>query len=123
MTRIKTAGLFAVVFGILTIVSGGSTLFAGLDMGAVVPFVLWFNFLAGFAYVLAGVGLWREERWAPWLAMVIAAATIIVALSFVIHVARGLPFEPRTVGALTLRCGIWIWIAYLVRPHSNRKAP
>ena len=45
----------------------------GLDPGAArqaaghyVPFVLWFNFLAGFAYIVAGVGLWMRRRWAAW---------------------------------------------------------
>jgi hypothetical protein len=28
-------------------------------MGAVVPFVLWFNFLAALAYVVGGILLWR----------------------------------------------------------------
>jgi len=55
----------ATVFGLLTIVSGGRALFGGVDMGAAVPFVLWFNFLAGFAYVLAGIGLWRGGGLAP----------------------------------------------------------
>tara|TARA_R110002110_G_scaffold239506_1_gene455438 strand:- start:59 stop:493 length:435 start_codon:yes stop_codon:yes gene_type:complete len=31
------------------------------------PFVVWFNFLAGFAYVVAGFGLWFRRRWAAGL--------------------------------------------------------
>ena len=42
----------AVVFGALTILSGGTVLFGGdaarEAAGKVVPFVLWFNFLSGF---------------------------------------------------------------------------
>ena len=57
----------AVVFGVLTVKSGGSVLFVdGLareDAGNYVPLVLWFNFLAGFAYLIAGVGLFLEKRW------------------------------------------------------------
>ena len=30
--------------------------------GNYVPFVLWFNFLAGFAYKIAGAGFWRVQR-------------------------------------------------------------
>ena len=52
---LTVAAIIAVIFGLLTIVSGGRALFGGADMGAVVPFVLWFNFLAGFAYVAAGL--------------------------------------------------------------------
>ena len=55
---LTVAAIIAIAFGLLTLVSGGRALFGGADMGAVVPFVLWFNFLAGFAYVAAGLGFW-----------------------------------------------------------------
>ena len=60
------AAIVAVLFGALTIFSGGRALFGGAEaraaVGAAVPFVLWFNFLAGFAYVAAGVGLFLRHR-------------------------------------------------------------
>ena len=50
--------LVAVGFGLLTIKEGGTILFgdeaARSAAGNYVPFVLWFNFAAGFAYVIAG---------------------------------------------------------------------
>lgn len=53
--------LVATVFGIVTIIVGGKTLFGAANertaAGNIVPFVLWFNFIAGFAYVIAGFGL------------------------------------------------------------------
>ena len=58
------AGLavFAIIFGLVTLKAGGSTLFGGAAAraaaGHYVPFVLWFNSLAGFAYVLAGRATW-----------------------------------------------------------------
>lgn len=62
------AVLLAVAFGLLTIKSGGSVLFvdgvARQNAGNYVPFVLWFNFLAGFAYVAAGLGVLGRQRWA-----------------------------------------------------------
>ena len=58
----------AIVFGAVTIFSGGLALFGGIqaqaELGNAVAFVLWFNFLAGFAYVLTGAGLWQGRRWA-----------------------------------------------------------
>lgn len=112
---IKTAAVVAVVFGLLTIVSGGRALFGGVDMGAVVPFVLWFNFAAGFAYVAAGFGLWLRLPWAASLSIAIAAATVLVFLGFLVHAARGLPWEGRTMGAMILRILIWLWIAKMAR--------
>ncbi len=52
----------AIAFGMLTIKSGRQVVFgniaARVAAGNFVPFVVWFNFLAGFVYVAAGVGLW-----------------------------------------------------------------
>jgi hypothetical protein len=80
------AALFAIAFGLLTIASGGLALFGGVDMGAVVPFVLWFNFAAGFAYVAAGVGLWRGAGWATVLSLLIAVASAVVFAALLWHV-------------------------------------
>ncbi len=102
----------AVVFGLATVISGGRALFGGADMGAVVPFVLWFNFVAGFAYLLAGIGLWRGTAWAPVLSIGIAAATAVVFVFLLWHVWRGeAPYESRTMAAMILRLGIWATIA------------
>lgn len=58
--------LIAVVFGIATVIVGGKTLFGGAAVraaaGNIVSFVLWFNFVAGFAYVAAGLGLFLWKR-------------------------------------------------------------
>lgn len=105
--------IVAVIFGLLTVVSGGRALFGGVDMGAVVPFVLWFNFAAGFAYVAAGIGLWRGARWAALLALGIAVATAAVFAAFLWHVGSGGAWEARTMGAMILRTGVWIAIAAL----------
>lgn len=108
---LRVAAAVAVGFGLLTIVSGGRALFGGAEMGAVVPFVLWFSFLAGFAYVAAGAGLWRGALWGWWLAVAIAGATALVFLAFLVHALTGNPYEMRTLGAMTLRLAVWIAIA------------
>lgn len=119
MRSLKPAAIVAVVFGLLTVFSGARALFADVNMGAVVPFVLWFNFVAGFAYVFAGLGLLRNRRWAVWLATAIMTATLLVAFAFVIHMLQGLPYEPRTVGAMALRSAIWVWITFTARRLSG----
>jgi hypothetical protein len=51
---LRLCATFALVFGLLTIVSGSQGLFGGHQqkaaLGNYVGFVLWFNFLAGFAF-------------------------------------------------------------------------
>ena len=112
---LRIAGGVAIAFGVLTIFSGGRTLLGSADMGAVVPFVLWFNTLAGLAYVVAGLGLWQGRRWAWPLSFAIFAATLLVFAAFGLHVARGGAFEMRTVYAMALRSAVWGWIAWVAR--------
>ncbi|HRO15770.1 MAG TPA: hypothetical protein PLL33_12140 [Paracoccus sp. (in: a-proteobacteria)] len=120
MTAIRIAAVVAVVFGLLTIVAGGRALFGGADMGAVVGFVLVFNFLAGFAYVAAGAGLWQGRSWAPPLAVAILAATLAVFAAFGWHVLNGGAHERRTVGAMSLRTLVWAVISALALKAGRR---
>lgn len=121
----------AVVFGLLTIKSGGTVLFvdgeARQQAGNYVPFVLWFNFLAGFAYLTAGIGLWKKQRWAAWLAIMIAAASVLVFVLLGLHINSGGPYEMRTVIAMGMRCSIWTAIGFfaywtILREHRGHGA-
>jgi hypothetical protein len=114
--------IFVILFGLLTIMSGGSALFnakAQALAGDVIEFVLWFNFLAGFAYVIAGAGLLAAQRWALWLSIAIAGATLIVFAAFALQVWSGRSYEMRTVGAMGFRTLVWI-ITSIVAYRSPR---
>lgn len=112
---LKWLAIAAIAFGILTVFSGGRALFGGMEaraeLGNIVPFVLWFNFLAGFVYVLAGVALLRSKRWAAPMALLLAVSTVLVFLVFAVHIVAGGAFEARTVGALSLRSLFWTAVA------------
>ncbi len=107
-----TLGLAALVFGVTTLLSGGKVLFGGAearaDAGAVVDFVLLFNFGAGFAYVLAGGGALARRRWSLHLARLLAGATVLIFAALGVHIASGGAFEIRTVAAMTLRSLFWL---------------
>ncbi|MCW8919624.1 MAG: hypothetical protein OQL08_12535 [Gammaproteobacteria bacterium] len=107
----------AMAFGALTIKSGGAVLFfdgaARAAAGNYVGFVLWFNFIAGFAYIIAGVGLLLRKGCAAKLAAAIAAATLLVFALFGLYILNGGAFEMRTVIAMTLRSVVWLTIALL----------
>ncbi|MCB1677734.1 MAG: hypothetical protein KDI16_03530 [Halioglobus sp.] len=111
----RVIALLAIAFGLLTVKEGGTVIFGGAAArsaaGDYVPFVLWFNFTAGFFYILAGIGLWLQRRWALALAIVIAAATLFTFLAFGLHVYAGGAYEPRTVAAMSLRSLLWLAIA------------
>ncbi|HET7804300.1 MAG TPA: hypothetical protein VFL53_08660 [Pseudolabrys sp.] len=109
------ASFVAVAFGIVTVFVGGRTLFGGsverAAAGNIVPFVLWFNFAAGFAYIIAGFGIFRWKRWAAQLSAAIALATVTVFGALVVYIFLGGAFETRTVAAMTIRSLVWIAIA------------
>jgi len=107
------AALVAAGFGIVTVLVGGQTLFgsAAEAAGNIVPFVLWFNFIAGFVYIIAAYGIFRWTRWAALLSAIIAVTTVAVFAAFGVHVLLGGAFEMRTVGAMTIRSLTWIVIA------------
>jgi hypothetical protein len=103
--------LVAFGFGVLTIREGGAILFGDdatrMAAGNFVPFVLWFNFIMGFAYVITGAGLWMQRRWAAWLAVAIVTATAVTFVAFGAHVFFGGAYEQRTVIAMSLRTLVW----------------
>lgn len=112
---LKIVGGIAILFGTLTIFSGGQALFGDpatrAAVGDAVPFILWFNFGAGFAYIVAGIGIFLRLNWAVWLAAFIALATLLVFTALGVHIWNGGAYEMRTVGAMTLRSLVWIGIA------------
>ncbi len=116
---LRAAALVGFLFGLLTIREGSAVLFGAADdaarlaAGDYVPFVLWFNFLAGFVYVIAATGLAFLQRWAVRMALAIAVATLAVFGAFGVHVMTGGAFELRTIVAMTLRCAVWFAIAAL----------
>ena len=119
--------VIAVVFGLLTIKEGGAVLFgsaaARAAAGNYVPFVVWFNFLAGFAYVLAGAGLFMQRRWAMWLAIAIAISTAITSAALGIVILSGDPFEQRTAFAMGLRTVVWIGISAVAWRRLAHRRP
>lgn len=110
----------AVVFGVVTVLTGGRALFGSsesrADFGNAVPFVLRFNFLAGFVYIVAGTGLLLRRHWAVYISLFVAVSTILVFGAFGVHVLGGGAYERRTIGALTIRLLFWIAVTIV----SNR---
>jgi hypothetical protein len=114
----------AIVFGGVTVVTGSRALFGGLetrsDFGNTVPFVLRFNFLAGFVYIIAGVGLLLCRRWAIYTSLFVAVSTILIFVTFGVHVIGGGAFERRTIGALTIRSLFWVAMTILSKRAMKR---
>lgn len=122
---ISSLAIVAILFGLMTIKEGGAVLLgneaAVAAAGNYVPFVLWFNFLSGFAYIAAGVGLWLLQRWAVWLAVAIAAAIALAFAAFGMHINSGGAYEQRTLLAMSMRTAVWFVIAALAAQMLLRK--
>ncbi len=118
----------AIAFGALTLFSGGRNLFDATVISEAentIGFVLWFNFLAGFAYIVAGVLLWMWKLNGVRLSAAIAGATLLVFLAMGIYVIQfdGL-YNGKTVGAMVLRSSVWLLIAVLARGYWQKfRAP
>lgn len=124
---ILIAAVVVTLFGLLTVLSGGRALFGGPEaraaVGDAVPFVLWFNFLAGFAYVTAGIGLMLRTNWAAKLSIAIFVATVLVMIAFGVHVLLGGAYEMRTVWAMSLRTVVWGVVVGLVIRNPDGSTP
>lgn len=107
--------LVAVVFGIMTLKGGGTVLFgdeaARIAAGNYVPWLLWFNFISGFVYIAAGIGLWLQQRWAHRLSIGLVAAIAIAYALFGLHIYSGGAYEQRTLIAMSARLVVWLAIA------------
>lgn len=120
----RAIAALAALFGLATLAAGGNALFGGeaarASVGNAVPFVLWFNFLAGFAYLATAFGLLGRQAWAIWLSIAILLATLAVFAAFGLHVWAGGAYEGRTVGAMLLRSLVWAGIAHYAYWHLRR---
>lgn len=113
--------IIALVFGALTIKAGGLVLFTEGEFhqrqGDFVPFVVWFNFIAGFAYITAAVGIFCMCAWSIQLSYAIATATAAFFILFGMHVIADGAYELQTVVVMTFRTLLWIVISFVV--HSK----
>ena len=120
-------GFVAVVFGLLTIKSGGAVLFwseeARIAAGDYVPFVLWFNFVSGFFYVITGIAFWMNKTWSLWLAtaILLGITTVFLALGLSIFIVD-IPYESRTVGAMVVRTTVWSVILFLAYKVFHKRS-
>ena len=114
---LRVMSVIAMAFGLLTLREGGMVLYgnaAALSAaGNFVPFVLWFNFIAGFFYIICGIGLWLSRRWAVWLAIGLATSTALMFIAFGLHITLGGAYANRTIVAMSLRTTVWTVIALI----------
>lgn len=112
------------LFGLLTLAASSAVLFnlgnAKAEAGHAVPLVLWMNFAASFLYLAAGCGLIARRRWTLVLLLLAVLLLAGAAIGFVLHVRQGLPYEPRTFGALAIRIVVTLLLYAAARYFFKR---
>lgn len=112
--RSMVAAVIIIIFGTLTLFSGWKALFtdAGISTrGNIVPPVLWFNFIAGFFYLTAGVLTFYLNSLVKKIAFGLAISSFFVSLYLANYIYQGGSFEIKTVVAMTFRTCFWICFA------------
>lgn len=116
--------MIALVFGAATIYSGGEVLFvdgAGRTRaGDYIGFIVWFNFIAGFIYLVAAYGLYKSKQWSVLFSKIIVIATLIAFGALGVYIFNGGAFEIRTLAAMILRSSVWVAIAYFATKQMNK---
>lgn len=116
--------IIALVFGLLTVYSGGDVLFvdgAGRERaGNYLYVIVWFNFMAGFVYILAAYCLYKQKLIALMLSKAIAISTLIAFIGLLIYVYFGGVYEVRTIGAMVLRFSVWFVILHFASKVIRR---
>lgn len=109
-----TIALLILIFGFATIISGGKALFTDIGLktrGNILPLVLWFNFIAGFLYILTGVLTFRLISCAKKLSILLAITNVGVLIYLLNHIYQGGLYETRTLIAMSFRTIFWILLA------------
>lgn len=106
--------LVILVFGVLTIASGGRALFteSGINSrGNIIPLVLWFNFIAGFFYVIAGISTFKLKKSVIKISMGLAFLNVFVFVYLLNHIYQGGLYENKTLVAMGFRTAFWLVFA------------
>ena len=116
--------LVAIVFGLATLIAGGGVL-GGSDPGYTVLLpLLIFNTVMGFAYVAAGVTIWRGLAAGRYVAATIFLVNLLVLRGVGYLYATGSGVAIDSVRAMVLRTvvwlGVWLGVVWTSRREHAR---
>ncbi len=114
--RHRLAALLAIILGLLSIKEGGSVLLGlATKSYTILPWLVWYNVVLGFASVIVGAGLWREREGSIKPATLILTLHGLVLLILIILFAFKAPVSLISIMAMLLRTSAWIVIIALLR--------
>lgn len=109
---VKFLSLIGVLFGIVTIISGGSVL-SGSNPGYIVflPLVI-FNTVMGFVYILTGIVIWQNFSRAKAIAGIVFLLNLFMLITIGCLYMYGTDIATKSLGAISFRTVVWL-IIYL----------
>ena len=113
--RHRLAALLAIIPGLLSIKEGGSVLLGLVTKDyTILPWLVWYNVVLGFASVIVGVALWREHKGSIKIATTILSLHGLVLIILIILFVFKTPVSLIGITAMLFRTSIWIAIILLL---------
>ncbi len=118
--RHRLAALLASLPGLLSIKEGGSVLLGLVTKDyTVLPWLVWYNVVLGFASVIVGIGLWGKREGSIKLTTTILSLHGFVLIILIILFAFKAPVSLISIMAMLFRTSVWIAIIVLLRLKQN----
>lgn len=117
--------VFLILFGVITIFIGSSTLLDLFNIrakqGNYIPFVVRGSVVSGFMYIIAAIGVFKKQQWALNFLIAASILLIITFIAFLIHIKSGKVYEIKTIYALSFRTIITIAISIITYSFFIKK--
>jgi hypothetical protein len=121
--RHRLAALLAIIPGLLSIKEGGSVLLGLITKDyTILPWLVWYNVVLGFASVIVGIGLWREHKGSIKIATTILSLHGLVLIILIILFVFKAPVSLISITAMLFRISIWIAIIVLLGRKGEEQA-
>lgn len=111
----RLAATLAVLIGLLSIKAGVSVLLG--TSAPTYPVLQWlviYNVVLGFVSLIAGIGLWTQQKWGITLSIVIVSLHGLVFIALIAMFALGKAVALKSIMAMLFRTAIWLVIIALL---------
>ena len=121
--RHRLAALLAIIPGLLSIKEGGSVLLGLVTKDyTILPWLVWYNVVLGFASVIIGIGLWRERKGSIKIAATILSLHGLVLIILIILFVFKAPVSLISITAMLFRTSVWIAVIVLLGRKGKEQA-
>lgn len=128
----KIASVALALFALLTIFMSGSVIFDLFGIrakeGNYVQFVVVSNFICGFLYLIAALGMFARKVWATQWLVASCGILLVSFLGLLWHIESGGLYEMRTVKAMLFRISVTLLFAgiswyYISKANRSARTP